>query len=831
MKKRKVLFLFPLAALILSGCSFQDVLDKVKEGWGSVTDFVSDKVVDPIKDLIPGAKQEEEGKKEEKEDTPDEPEEPEKQKELLSISISGEFKHEYDIGEEFDPTGIVVTAAYDDQSSEDVTSQSTFTGFDSSAKGETTVTVSFGGQTAEMTFTVAKLSWFAEERALFNEHLHGIELPFFPVDGATVTLSQEGAINILDPDGNNLTVAGSTIQDYADLFSANDGWEDVSSDYSAYRTAPAGSFFVFERSTDTEEGMRRISVQFFGHDGNAYNTDGSFYLFASDPFNYEFPTDLIAEEFALYGFTPFTIPAPDAEDMYFEFYPDSNNAMYIAYGYPEYCSATIYLYGFTQETFDAYLAKLSAAGWTLNGTDHNGTMVYDGKLEIEGEGNAVIEQLYFTPTFSSLTYDYMIQAPAEWPADAAAQLVEKFAPGSTTVIPECPGGTKYSPYMSSSYNEIDVEGEETLKDAYAAILREAGWTEIEEYVFVSPNQDIQIVLQFTSYGLEIRVSGYVAPSAQWPAEDAAKLLPEGGQDSLPPFEGADSYQYYNDNYGSGITCFVGEGNEESAMESYAETLTNAGFIPDNNGFFKSPHDEFKVELWKGTDGAFNIEVTIIAHWPTADVAVLLAELVPDGQDSLPALEGAASYNASATNSGFNVTVKFETSAQKNASQEAYIALLEEAGFEYAGDDEYGDPYFNSPNDEFCVNPWLGSSALNIDVYAGPYVAPVAGFPADDINAALLLLEPTLTDKLPDYDTELIYSFSANNSGTGVQIMAMPTDVNAEIGLFGANLLANNFTEAGADSYGDMHYLSPNGELDVCAWNYYDSYVIIDVEIL
>ena len=826
MKKRKILFLLPLAGMILSGCSFEDI-----------PNFFTQTIPQEFNKFLDGMlgrKSEEPGKeeKEEKEDQGGEEGggEEQKEKQLLSISISGQFQEEYDIGEAFNSTGIVVTAAYDDGSSEDVTSQASFSGFDSQQAGPVTVTASFNGQTATFTVNVAKLSWFAEEKALFNDYLHGIELPFLPVEGATVTLSDGGSLNILNPNGENLSVSGTVIQDYADLFLANDGWEDVSSDYSAYRTAPSGSFFVFERSTDTDEGMRRISVQFFGHDGSAYNTSGSFYLFASDPFNYEFPSDLIAEEFELYGFTPFAIPAPDAEDMYFEFYPDSNNAIYIAYGYPEYCNATIYLYGFTQETFDAYLAKLSGAGWILNGTDHDGTMVYDGKLEVEGEGNAVIEQLYFTPTFSALTYDYMIQAPAVWPAEAAAQLVEKFAPGSTTVIPECPGGEKYSSYMSSSYNEIDVEGDESLKDAYAAILREAGWTETEDYVFVSPNQDIQIVLQFTSYGLEIRVSGYTAPSAEWPAEDAAKLLPAGGQDTLPPFEGADSYQYYNDNYGSGITCFVGEGNEDSAMEAYAATLTSAGFTPDDNGFFKSPHAEFKVELWKGTDGAFNIEVSIIAYWPTADVAALLEELVPNGEDSLPALEGAASYNASATNNGFNVAVKFETTAQKNASQEAYIALLEEAGFEYAGDDEYGDPYFNSPHEEFCVNPWIGSSALNIGVYAGPFVAPTAGFPADDINAALLLLDSTLQDKLPDYDTDLIYNFSANSSGTGVQIMAMPTNVETEIGLFGANLLANNFTEAGEDSYGDMHYLSPNGELDVCAWNYNDTYIIIDVEI-
>lgn len=831
MKKRKILFLLPLAGLILSGCDF-DPQSLLNSAGGFFTQTIPQEF-NKFLDGMLGRKSEEpqkEEKEEKSEDEGEEQKEPEKQKELVSISVSGQFQELYDIGEEFDPTGIVVTAVYDDESTADVSSQASFSGFDSSQAGSTTVTVSFGGQSAELQLSVAKLSWFAEEKALFDEFLHGIELPFFPVEGAVLSADDAGSLHIFDAAGENLQVSGSTIADYAALFSAADGWDDVSSDYSAYSSAEEGAFWVFEKSTQTPDGMRRISVQFFGYANSKYVNDGSFYMFASDPFSYEFPADLMAEEFDYYGFTPFTLPAPDADGLWFEFYPDSNNDLYYAYGYEDYMNATIYFYGFTQEGFDAYVAKLEQAGWVFTSQVMQGVTVRSGELEIENVGSALIEQLYLYGNYAALCYDYLIEEPAAWPEEAAAALVEKFAPGSSTVIPACPDGESYTPYMSNYYNEIDVDGDESLKDSYAAILKEAGWTETEDgsYIFISPAQDIQITLVFTSYGLEIRVASYIPPAAEWPAEDAAKLLPAGGQDTLPPYEGANSYQYYKDNYGAGITCFVGEGNEDAAMTAYATTLTTAGFILDNNGFFKSPHDEFKVELWKGTDGAFNIEVTIIAHWPTAEVAALLEELVPNGEDSLPALEGAASYNASATNSGFNVTVKFETTAEKNASQDAYIALLEEAGFEYAGDDEYGDPYFNSPHDEFCVNPWLGSTALNIDVYAGTFTPPTVGFPADDINAALKAIDSSVTDKLPEYTTDLIYTFDADT--TGVQIMAMPTDVDTEIGLFCANLLANQFTEAGADTYGDMHYSSPNGQLDVCAWNYYGYYIVIDVEI-
>ncbi len=828
MKKRKILFLLPLAGMILSGCDFdpQTLLS-------STGDFFTQTIPNEFNKFIDGmlGRKSEEPQKEEKEEKPsEEDQEKEKEKTLVSISVSGQFKELYDIGEEFDPTGIVVTAVYDDQSSKDVSSQASFSGFDSSAAGSTTVTVSFGGQSAELTLSVAKLSWFAEEKALFDEHLHGIELPFFPVEGAVLSADDEGTLHIFDAAGENLAVSGSTIADYAALFSAADGWEDVSSDYSAYSSAEAGSFWVFERSTQTSEGMRRISVQFFGHNGSAYANDGSFYMFASDPFSYEFPADLIAEEFESYGFTPFTLPAPDADGLWFEFYPDSNNDLYYAYGYEDYMNATIYFYGFTQEGFDAYVAKLEQAGWVFTSEVMQGVTVRSGKLEIENVGSALIEQFYLYGNYAALCYDYLIAEPAVWPEEAAAALVEKFAPGSSTVIPACPDGESYDPYMSTNYNEIDVGGDESLKDSYAAILKEAGWTETEDgsYIFISPAQDIQITLVFTSYGLEIRVAAYIPPAAEWPAEDAAKLLPEGGQDSLPPYEGANSYQYYNDNYGAGITCFVGEGNEDDAIAAYAATLVAANFTLDSDGYYRSEHGEFKVELWKGTDGAFNIEVTIIAYWPSADVAELMAVLNPDGLDSLPALEGADQYASSGSDEKVRVQALYSTSSLASAAQSAYGALLEQAGFTYAGNDEYGDPYYNSEHGEFNVNPWVSSKTLIIDVYPGSFTPPAVGFPADDINAALKTIEPSLTDAMPAYTTDLIYTFDAGT--TGVQIMAMPTNVDTEIGLFCANLLANQFTEAGADSYGDMHYSSPNGELDVCAWNYGDTYIIVDVEI-
>ena len=63
MKKRKILYLFPLAALVLSGCTLQ-------EGWDVVKDFSVNKVYEPVRDFFLNLFGKEVPKKEEEEQKP-----------------------------------------------------------------------------------------------------------------------------------------------------------------------------------------------------------------------------------------------------------------------------------------------------------------------------------------------------------------------------------------------------------------------------------------------------------------------------------------------------------------------------------------------------------------------------------------------------------------------------------------------------------------------------------------------------------------------------------------------------------------------------------------
>ena len=75
---------------------------------------------------------------------------------LQSITISGTYKTEYLVGETFDNTGIVVTANYDDGSSEDVTASATFSGFSSVEAGSCVISVSYGGKTTQINLIIVE---------------------------------------------------------------------------------------------------------------------------------------------------------------------------------------------------------------------------------------------------------------------------------------------------------------------------------------------------------------------------------------------------------------------------------------------------------------------------------------------------------------------------------------------------------------------------------------------------------------------------------------------------------------------------------------------------
>lgn len=75
-------------------------------------------------------------------------------KTLTSISLSGTYPTTFYVDDTFSHEGIVVTASFDDNSTADVTQNASFSVPDMSSTGTKTVTVNYGGQSAEYTIMV-----------------------------------------------------------------------------------------------------------------------------------------------------------------------------------------------------------------------------------------------------------------------------------------------------------------------------------------------------------------------------------------------------------------------------------------------------------------------------------------------------------------------------------------------------------------------------------------------------------------------------------------------------------------------------------------------------
>ena len=105
--------------------------------------------------------------------TVNEPVPPTPEKTLESITISGPTKTTYELGEDLDTTGLVVTAHYDNNTTATVTNV-TVTGYNKNQSGEQTITVSYteGDVTKTATFTVT----VAEPTPIYEKTLENITI-------------------------------------------------------------------------------------------------------------------------------------------------------------------------------------------------------------------------------------------------------------------------------------------------------------------------------------------------------------------------------------------------------------------------------------------------------------------------------------------------------------------------------------------------------------------------------------------------------------------------------------------------------------------------------
>jgi len=716
--------------------------------------------------------------------------------ELSSIEVSGEYKTEYYVNDEFDKTGIVVTAKYKDGTSVDVTADATFSGFDSSVAGTVEVTASFGGKTASFEVTVKAINKISFADVVEQYKAKGLEvvIPDY--------LSENGELLI---EKGLYFITGSN-RDEMDAFAlalGESGWNltvDTFNDYEGNFGDTIAAIYVGDY-LDKEAYHNAILIQF--------------YMPA------DFPSEEINADLAAAGASE-TLPSYSGISMGYEYNPDDNQLLVVC---PDGTSG--------RTLINAYAEDLLAAGYTEAGADTYGDMHYaspKGELDVCAWDGADVG--YDGYVF----VDIVVNLKALSFASVVASYLEE---GLEVVIPDYIGNDK----IELEYNEekdlyVVKNSSADEMEAFAASMLKAGWNlQSDSWGDYSGFFGDTLARVYIGDYIDYSYAGIVIQfdllePAEFPAEQiAADLEAAGVIDRLPAYSGVATQFAYISGESGRYLAFEPVDDLEDAVALYQADLLAAGYTElgeDSWGdmHYASPNDELDVCVYASSlYGYVFADVEIIEHpipvesVPFDDVIEAFAGLgvevvIPnyEGDGLSYLLDGATYYIYGSSEEGM----------------EAFAASMKEAGWvleqDFAGDYEGS---FGETDAKVAIQNYLEDEGGAIVVSFG-YEA--SQWPAEEI--AEDLAKYGVTDVLPAYSGEATgYYYNASYK----QLSFMPSVSEASaVATYQADLLAAGYTEAGADTYGDMHYTSPNGQLDVCAWKGSDAgasgYVIIDIEI-
>ena len=124
----------------------------------------------------------------------------------VGLTISGDYRRQYAVGERLNLKNMILTVSYSDGTTREVSPEDAlFTGFDTSTRGEKTVTVSYGGVSASFVITVTKPAGTIDVTlTLLGDSNHG--------SGKVHTLSRGGLTTWVKATSYNVK-SGSTVWD------------------------------------------------------------------------------------------------------------------------------------------------------------------------------------------------------------------------------------------------------------------------------------------------------------------------------------------------------------------------------------------------------------------------------------------------------------------------------------------------------------------------------------------------------------------------------------------------------------------------------------------
>ena len=527
-------------------------------------------------------------------------------------------------------------------------------------------------------------------------------------------------------------------------------------------------------------------------------------------------------------------------------------------------------------TLAGYQAALIADDYGLVGEDEESGAFAVEKAVATNEGQRfvyVYAEIDDEDGFSAQAFDPYYYS---WPADQLEAFFEDWE-ATPFDVPTIDAENAYFLFEENEYNiwYYVLEMEDYISASlvaydcsqsdfttYYAKLETAGWeiksTTEEGETYYSCVLNIENVgvarmdLYYAANYEAIALTIYVYMSApdiipgvtyeSWPAIQIATMLGSSIKDTVPAYTGTNNgFQLLDDYYGMAAVVLVDEGTEAAGAADYVAALPDAGYVLDGvttigDDRYVSPNEEIYVSVYPAaTPGTITIYFEPVesqgeeGEWPATKIANALENVT----DVVPALEGAEYYGVYTNDEKVQIEVDFGDESVVSSKLSEYQTTLTTAGYTNAGADTYGDLHFTSPNNQLDVCAWKGSDIdydgeIFVDITNKMFVKE-EGWPTNKI--AKLLANHGATDVLPALAGGDDYSAYETSYGD-VQIDIVIDNVPAAIKQYQSILENAGFENIGADTYGDLHFTSPNGQYEVCAWDGgdigYDGELIIDV---
>ena len=387
---------------------------------------------------------------------------------------------------------------------------------------------------------------------------------------------------------------------------------------------------------------------------------------------------------------------------------------------------------------------------------------------------------------------------------------------------------------SVSYKVVYTNDDEI--DDFMDELETAGWinyyADDETYNFAAPSGLARMAI----YNYLEEDDGYVGfeffvanpyPAAALAADLAAYTFLT---DSVPAFNGT-AYDFTYSQGGLAYMATVMQGQEQAAVDSFADALTTAGytvFEEDSYGdkSYESPNKQICVSPYSFGEGygLVYVGIDVKIPFPSADIAADLFNSFGI-TDEVPAYSHYDVLQYQYVADDHQLGAALYSASYAKAAVVNYQADLLAAGYTYTRTDNYGDKWFVSPNKQVEVCAWYSGQWMVLDFSSWMY-------PADEVAEALADLG--VNDELPEYAGEIAGAYYFDSDDLMIYVNVGEGNEEAALDAYRAQLVAAGYEAEEPDEYGDIPFMSPNDEMEVEPWIWpdeedgYPGYLIIQV---